>query len=340
VVGQGTGTGFHFRPGPFNSASRVDDLTIEGTIAAPSISVDSAGLHVNNVDDHGGGIVVVHGNQPRVDNYLFDGPGRGMVIDATDGGRLANITIQNCSEGVTLTGGLSPGAVTTEVLGMTIKHCGLGLRLGTLPQTPGGPPPSFQGFVQDIHLIDNAIAILVQDGDSFVSNAVIEDDPTTPAVPATAVRVENGSLNLSFTQITGHTAGLDVDTLATAGRGRVVAGFVSIVGGDVGMRLRAFDRGTSVTFGGLDIRDQTTAALQVDGVEILDTFGPNTLSVLSGFAIDDRRTVIQPDRTELGLVRTTLNGHSYAGQVLRGPLSIGSDIRIASPDAVWGFQGP
>jgi hypothetical protein len=60
--------------------------------------------------------------------------------------------------------------------------------------------------------------------------------------------------------------------------------------------------------------------------------------VLSGFAIDDRRTVITLAGRLMVVTATTLNGHSFGDQLLQGPLSIGSDIRIASPDASWQFR--
>jgi hypothetical protein len=179
---------------------------------------------------------------------------------------------------------------------------------------------------------------MVQNGHLISDGLVIVDDAATPVGPATAIRVENGSLSMTNAEIAGHVTGVDIDTQATAGSGAVSLTMVTVMGGQVGIRVRAFDRGTNLQLISITSRDQTVAALEVDQLDFLDTAGHSDLSVVSGFAIDDRRTVITPAGELMVVTATTLNGNSFGEQLLQGPLSIGSDIRIASPDARWQFR--
>jgi hypothetical protein len=52
----------------------------------------------------------------------------------------------------------------------------------------------------------------------------------------------------------------------------------------------------------------------------------------------DRRSVVTLAGELMVATRMTLNGHSFGDQLLQGPLSIGADIRIASPDARRQFR--
>jgi hypothetical protein len=332
VSGQGAGIGFDFA-GTGTGFAVVQDLTIEGVVPGPSIHMDDGLLLVSNVDDHGGGIVLTNGNQPVIDHYRFDGPGRGLVIDTILHARLSNIEIQNCAEGAILT-----GTDAIEISGLTVKHCGLGLRLGGLPPAHPDEPSRLFALLTGVHLTDNAAGIVVQDGHLLSDGMVIDDDVTTPLAPTTAVRVENGSLSMANTEITGHAIGFDIDTQSAAGSGAITLNTATIVGGQVGIRVRAFDRGTNLQLITITGRDQTVAGLEVDQLDFLDTAGHSDLSVSSGFAIDDRRTVITPAGSSMVVTAMTLNGHSFGDQRLQGPVSIGSDIRITSPDASWQFR--
>jgi hypothetical protein len=262
------------------------------------------------------------------------------VVDSNTNVVISNTTIRNCSEGIVVDVTRSGGAARAapQITASTIEHCELGIQIGRLPQTPNAEH-LLSTFVQDVQLIDNAVGILIQDGESVITDTTIRDDETTPATVTTGIRVDNGSLSFLVGQITGHTEiGLDLDNVAVAGRSNVAISNVAIVGGEIGIRVRGFDRNTILTLVDATVRDQTLASLQFTGAELFDTIGHSRLSVLSGFAIDDLRTVITPIAAFVVVTGVTLNGNDYSDQLLQGPLSSGSDIRITSADAQWLFR--
>jgi hypothetical protein len=340
VVGTGSGVRLDFDGDNPSGLTVVGNLTFEGAIDGSSIRLrgDSA-LLVQNVDDRGG-IVVTDGQQVFIEGYRFDGPGRAIVVDSNTNVVISNTTIRNCSEGIVVDVTRSGGAARAapQITASTIEHCELGIQIGRLPQTPNAEH-LLSTFVQDVQLIDNAVGILIQDGESVITDTTIRDDETTPATVTTGIRVDNGSLSFLVGQITGHTEiGLDLDNVAVAGRSNVAISNVAIVGGEIGIRVRGFDRNTILTLVDATVRDQTLASLQFTGAELFDTIGHSRLSVLSGFAIDDLRTVITPIAAFVVVTGVTLNGNDYSDQLLQGPLSIGSDIRITSADAQWLFR--
>jgi hypothetical protein len=340
VVGTGTGTRLDFDGTSATGTLQVENLTIEGAIDQVSIRVRGGSLFVFDVEDRGG-VVVSDGFAAQIRGYRFDGPGRAIALEMRSDVRIENTTIQNCTEGIVLDVTRTNVATATFLIleTTTIERCGLGLRIGTLPQAPV-VEQRVQAFMQGVQLVDNTAGMLIQDGSSTFFESAIRAAPS-PAVTS-GIRLENGSLSLSSSELSGLSAiGLDIDTAATGGCGTVGIFDTSIVGGEIGVRARGFDRETIVTLLRTTVRDQTVAAVQYDGQNFLilgESFpSGNALSVRSGFALDDRRTTVTPATEFLPATGTTLNGHSYAGQVLQGPLSIGSDIRITSPEARWGF---
>jgi hypothetical protein len=343
VIGTGTGIRFDFT-GPDPSGSPVvADLTIDGATDGPSIVVHGGNLLISHVEDRGG-IQVTDGSQVQIDSYAFDGPGRAIAFDSNATCNISNVTIRNCSEGIAfdVTRDVVAARGVVLISGLTIEHCGLGIRIGTLVQAPDADH-LLETSMQGVQLVGNTRGVLIQDGNSFLTDSAIRGEPT-PATPTSGIRVENGSLSLSFSELTGNSAiGLDVDTAATGSSGSVGMNTVSITGGEIGVRIRGFDRGTVVNLLVTTVRDQTVATVQLNGAELFEPSGQvgssthNTLSVTSGFALDDERTTITPLGELFIASGFTLNGNSYTGQLLRGPLSIGSDIHITSAQASWLF---
>jgi len=345
VVGTGAGVGFEF-DGSMGEPrfAQLAGFTIEGEVHQPSIDVRSSNLAVSGVTDRGG-TRVAGGSSVQIADYHFDGPGHAIDLEVFGDVRIADTTIRNAATGITVdvVRGPQPTGAFLELAAITIEHCGLGLQLGTLPRAPA-VEQRLASFAQGVHLLDNALGVLVQDGDSILFESEIRNDAAAPSPISAGIRIENGSLSVVDSQIVGHTGiGFDVDTAATGGHG--TSGVVNgvIAGGEVGVRARGFDRGTVVTLRSTIVRDQTVASVQLDGAgTLLDVgergpSGPNAFSVVTGFAIDDQRTAVTPV-TGLSLVQgVSLNGHPHTGELLRGPLALGADIRIISPDALWQF---
>jgi hypothetical protein len=60
--------------------------------------------------------------------------------------------------------------------------------------------------------------------------------------------------------------------------------------------------------------------------------GDNRLSVVSGYAVEDLRVAPPSFAEPLGLAGAILNGNSYEGKLIEGPVDNPPDFRILSPD--------
>jgi hypothetical protein len=113
---------------------------------------------------------------------------------------------------------------------------------------------------------------------------------------------------------------------------------VTVVGGGVGIQLAD---------GGLKLRRSTLSGQSVASVQLFGQAaadlgtamdpGGNALAVTTGFALDDARTAPSMMTGLIQAAGTTLNGRSYAGQLLDGPASAAPDYRLASGAAAIQF---
>jgi hypothetical protein len=343
VIGTGTGIAFDFNQIiPNDNVVFVGLLTIQGVIAAPSVRIHADTFLLNDVDDRGG--IRFEGTQVGMIGYRFDGPGTAIALRMTGRATMSDVAIRNCAEGITVEvpPNSEPFSLSFQLEATTIEHCDVGLRIGSSSQ-PAGPDQRFEPFVKNVQLIDNALAVQIHDGNSIFDEIAIRNDELAPPT-ASGIHIDNGSLSLAFSEISGITGtGLAVDTSTSAGHGSVTVHNTSITGGEIGVRVHGLDRGTLMDLQNIAVHDQTAAALQLAGTDFFFALGPgsgiptSTLSVVSGFAIDDQRHPVEPFFATVGAFNVLLNGHAYIGQLLHGPLELASDIRIVSPDAAWQF---
>ncbi|HTE55595.1 MAG TPA: hypothetical protein VK698_32295 [Kofleriaceae bacterium] len=136
----------------------------------------------------------------------------------------------------------------------------------------------------------------------------------------------SGSTNvtgLTVTGVSGH--GIDLHSYSDGGidyHASLGITASAIEGGEVGVDVVGSGGGAALGLRDSTVRDQTEASVRIDGYE-------------------DSLFTVRVDVWAVGeVVRasgTTLNGNAYDGQFLRGPLAIGSDLRIASDDAYVQF---
>ncbi len=323
------------------STTTVKNLSFVGPAAFPSVRTSQSGLIVQNVEDVGG-IVVTEGNA-EIDNYSYDAPGAALLLQLeTQTATITNTTIRNCATGIFLQPTTPLGGGGTFTIDDTvIEHCDVGLRIGEGPSTFSAQSPT--GTSSALQLLDNTFGIIMAEGSVRFTNLVIHDNEATLPAVTTGIFLGNGDVFLTGGEIIGQTTGVEVSSSADTFPAAFLDG-VSVVGGQVGVRARSQDDFAKVTVRRSTVRDQSVAAMQIEGGESsfdLGTAGDpgaNTLSVVSGFALDDNRASnISPLFELLDARGTTLNGTSYTGQLLQGPLTIGSDIRIRRDDAAWQF---
>jgi hypothetical protein len=286
-----------------------------------------------------GTAVAVENGSVTLDHFTYVGPGTALSV--TDGSaEIANSTIRDCggSDGIAL-GGTRRGADAT-LDNVVIEGCDRGVFLT-------GPRLPFSQLIGAVtiansKLIDNRIAVFLSDGRALVQDTVIRDDETTPQVAQFGIVTVNGDVNVVGGRISGQSiAGIAVSlsSFSDPGADLTVTGAV-IDGGPVGIEFSGTDELSSVHLRSSKIRGQTVAAVHVaSGDSTIDLSSastpdaPNVLSTVSGFAIDDQRTFVDPFHKYIDATGTRLNGVVFPTQLLDGPVSVAPYFRIASGES-------
>lgn len=232
-----------------------------------------------------------------------------------------------------------------------VQQCDRGIRLGE-PPPPDGPDPSLypQLTITDSELFDNRTALEVYRGHAELREVKIHADFATDLPSDCGILVRNGRAEMFGGAVREHNVGAMVDPLPASGTHQPSAQLsldgVELDRGSVGVLVppgRADAPTSSIKLRRTTSYDQVTASVQVGsnlGVIDLGTAadpGGNMLSVRSGHALDDLRlapgTPGTPGRV-IQAVGSTLNGRSYAGQLIEGPATLMPDYRIWSTGAI------
>jgi len=287
-----------------------------------------------------GTAVVVDNASAALDHFTYVGPGTALSV--TDGdAQITNSTIRGCgnADGIALGGTAQRGARAT-LDHVIIEGCDRGVFL----TGPGLPFSQLIGAVTiaSSTFSDNRVGVFLADGSAQVKDTVIRDDETTSRIPQFGIVTVNGDVNVVGGRISGQSvAGIAVSlsSFLDPGADLTVTGAV-IDGGPVGIDFSGTDELSSVHLRSSQIRGQTVAAVRIDsGESTIDLSSastpdaPNVLSTVSGFAIDDRRTFVDPFHKYIDATGTRLNGVVFPEQLLDGPVDMAPYVRIASGDS-------
>jgi hypothetical protein len=234
--------------------------------------------------------------------------------------------------------GLSFAYGDVTVTDTTVTGCHVvAVGIGTLPDLVVEPPPPTVRMSR-VTLSDNAEGIVVARATVTLDRVAIVDDPLVSETGQVGIRMNGGDVTMNRGRITGQQMhGVLVMTTTSQLPASLVLDGVVITRGQVGVEVNGWDEQTSFVMRRSTVRGQRAAVrLRGDRTRFdLGTPGSpglNALSVGRGFALDDARPDPAPD--PVPAAGTTLNGNSYAGQLIQGPVVIGTDLRIAGDGAV------
>lgn len=300
------GPGFEFSTDPSVGAS-VQDLTLISPDAAGLVSFSHRGpVAFREVRLVGAGIEsgtvtegpVIAGVMERVDIS-----GCGTALFLADGQwTLTDINVEGCDTGLRLFGVREDGTLRAEVF--------------------------------DSEFLDNRLSMAVSNGSLSVTDSAVRDVEATPAVTEIGVRVGHGSVALRNVEITG------IDQTGIVASPTLIGGEIyqradldidglSLVGGQIGIQISGGGEGAATFMNNASIRDQTVASFSFGGVESTRFRFTNVeLSVVSGYALEDLRPDPDLQNAINSALFTTLNGNSYEGQLIEGPIDVPPDFRI------------
>jgi len=320
------GFGFAVIYGPDTQTTTFRDLTF----AEPLLpwSIDAYGtLVVQRVHDSGG--IAAFGRPAAIDHYTFTGVGPAVETDGVI--QFTSSTIYCTSgDGIVARDG---GSVTLD--GVTVENCATGLWIAGAPSHTGG------ATVVGCDFVDNYLGIRITYGGATVTDTTIRDDETTPAVSSVGLWVDTADVYVATSHIldqdhvgirvTSPSPNNGIDDSFLDARG------IEIVGGHVGISYENMDNNLWLRHS--TIRDQTEAAFQCHALDSQTDLGRpgdpgfNTLSVTSGFALDDQRQYESGFHRYIHANGTTLNGVSFDGQTIEGTAELAPYYRISSFDS-------
>jgi Right handed beta helix region len=254
------------------------------------------------------------------------GPAFGLAEEIPANVTVTDSRFTDCNIGVGVSGG------TWSVTGSTFERNDLGIS--------GDRGFGVQGdlTIAGCELDDNTTGMRFFYSDAEVTDTAIRDSEVTPQSMQTGILVgTGGSLQLTGGEISGHD-GTGVSVFASVEGPSFVVSITDalIVGGRIGVDADGRDNPNSLTMRDSVVRDQTVASVRIFVEWFFVTLdlgngggpGGNELSVVSGIALLDIRE--EPDEFNRTIDATgiTLNGRSYAGQLIEGPVSLPPDYEI------------
>jgi hypothetical protein len=307
----------------------IDHYAYEGVRAALSITdggVQITHSSIHHVGSEGVTAITVTNGDAALDRVSYDGAGTGLQI--TRGSlHIANSTFRHCGTG---TGILVQGVAAT-LDQVVVEGCDTGARI-TGMRAGGG----FQ--IANSKFAGNRIGVAIGDGFSTMTDSVIRGGDTAPQVSETGIKISNGVLIANGVTITGQrTAGVALSARSFGEFEAAVALFASaieVVGGEVGIEFSGSDNTDHLSIDHSTIRRQTVASVRVSGVDASINLGTpanpglNALSVVSGFALDDQRNITNNLSQFITATGTTLNGMSFDGQTIFGPVALAPFYRV------------
>jgi hypothetical protein len=259
----------------------------------------------------------------EIRNLSYDGGGDAIDVP-NSGGTMANLTIQNCGVGIH-----TEYQGTFDVDHLTIDGCAVGIR-ATRPDAQSifdSASPTMTVTTAQIRAIE---------GVRIDTGLVAATDTSIVASGPYGVTVTNGRLALSASQVTADDTAI-VTFFSTGDANLSVQLDASIVvGGRVGIDYDTPDYGT--------LRMRNSRAQGGDyGVIVENGFFQMTIDLAGGndlvgglFAYYDDWDHPAPFGI-IDAVGTTLNGRSYAGQMIVGPVELAPDYKVVHLDATTQF---
>lgn len=197
----------------------------------------------------------------------------------------------------------------------------------------GDSNQQFQGelIVNECELIDNGTGIqLLSGGVATVNDTVIRDVEVTPEAMSRGISMFGADLTLNGGEIVGHDqVGVDLFASVEGPSFNVTISDALIVGGAIGVNADGRDNPNRLIMRDSVVRDQTVASVRISVEWFFVTLdlgngggtGGNQLSVVSGTALLDMREEPDEFNGTIDATGMTLNGRSYAGQLIQGPAS-------------------
>jgi hypothetical protein len=328
VAGTETGGfGFTIDFGGPSSNTVFRDITFAAPVAFASIST-SFGVGSVLVERvvSAGRISAVGDSFVTVDHYSYEGEGNGIEVSFA---KITNSTLRHCGsgDGVLVASFFNAANVTMD--GVIVEDCQHGLNLV-------GQRFGLSSTIANCQFIDNRVGVRIVNGFHAIHNTVIRN--AAPAAPGQAgISLGRADLFLTNTQISGQDVGISIIQTNSDGRGSLVGGGLTIVGGRIGVEFLGIENALSLR--NSTVRDQTEASLEISSVDsrinLGDSFSPgnNALSVVSGFVIDDTRRFNSFFDKYIQATGTTLNGVSFDGETVDGPAELAPFYRVGDFDA-------
>ena len=309
-------------------------LTVVGVPSGPNaIRVSVGGPFVaDDLAIEGPGLLLLGAASATITGFAHSGPGIGI-----DGGL---VFLDVSGSGFTSSDtGIVVGAGGAIIDDSVFDGCGVGIQVGNM-----APFTSPSAQVVGCELVDSAEGIVVANASVEVTDTVIRDIEVTEPASLAGVRVIRGVLTMTGGEVSGQDqVGISVEGSSFSEGGAVAfLDDVLVVGGPIGVDVTGFPDNEQVRMRDSIVRDQTVAAVRMvaDGAnaraDLGNGGGPggNQLSVVSGVALLDARDERTPFDRIIDCAGLTLNGRSYAGQLVEGPASLLPDYQIIAANAL------
>ena len=284
-----------------------------------------ATLAVEDVGIEGSGFHLLTGVTAAFDRVQVD-CGGGIGIDA-EGPPTVTVTD---SSFIGCDAGVSAGPGSWSIATSTFERCTVGIK---------SVDRQFQGnlAVTSCEMIDDGTGIDLLSGTAQVTDTIIRDVEVTPEAMQLGIRAFGASLDLSGGEIVGHDQiGILVLASVEGPTFNVSITDALIVGGPIGVDADGRDNPNSLVMRNSVVRDQTFASVRIFvewftvTLDLGNGGGPggNELSVVSGIALRDIREDPDEFNGTIDATGMTLNGRSYAGQLIQGPASLPPDYEM------------
>lgn len=279
----------------------------------------------------GGGGIQIDGpgaGPVSIGDLVYRGPGIGIELLGFGDVDISSASFTSCSAGIVTRNG------NAFIADSVFDSCDEGIRVG--PALSSSSPPGTS--VVGCDMVDNGIGILLIGGTAGVDDTTIRDPEETERTSARGIHIGVGGLFMTGGAVSGHDeVGIAVEG-GSSSEGFAFASLdgVEVIGGPIGVNMAGFPDDENLIMRNSIVRDQTVAAVRIraDGTFSVADLGNgggdggNQLSVTSGVALLDARLDTFEDTRTIDCRGLTLNGRSYAGQVIQGPASQLPDYQI------------
>ena len=324
--------GFDMRPSDPETVTTFRDLTITSAVDGPTIRLwDRGSLLVERVALDGPGISLGNCSDCETQATIREASFTSSRIDASGRARFAvfDSTFTQGGACVRTTGG------QFTVMNTRFESCSIGVLLEK------GDPSSeaVRGEILDSVFVDNQTGVKQRAGWLAVADTSIRQTAGSSGPFDRGIHINGGELEATRVTIAGHgAAGIEAFvSAAEVDSARVTLADVLVEGGQYGVYLHGSSEGGGLFMRSSIVRDQTVAAVSLGFARAVrhDLNGNNTLSVVSGVALDDAR--VDPIFRTIEAAGMTLNGKSYTGLV-DGPAELLPDYRIVDDRGLIEFS--